>query len=705
MKHTKIVMIMLLYLLLLAQPSFSIIAKIDDPANIGEMKVKIIQHGKIIVSGGKLEWAKINLTIPQDNSNQQVITDEKYVEDELKNNILTITKNDPLNIIDYSAESIVTINERTTLNIPETYMIPDDVKIYLKPTPNIQSNNTEIIKLAKDLTKDSKTDFERIAKLAEWVNANVEYKISQGTEAKDAVWTLKNKVGTCDEFSSLFIALARAAGYPARYISGYAYGKDGWEKHAFADVYLGRWIPVDPTWNEVGNLDATHIQFTTKADNIIKNEIQVYGTKIGDMTWTEDETDITILEVKEKEKVNDYELKRSSDTLEMGEEAIVMLRFMPEEYKVIELHLEPCLSAVPIVETEKKEKIAILEPGKEKIVYWKIKVSDSLKRNAEYTCPMTLNSRLLAIKAIDLTINTLTSAKPDDIKLDANLDKTEFMLREKGTIHINIEKIQGSKDITIGIISGSSFVEKTLTLSPEETSQMTYTFTSEELGEQDIIIYSSTGKVQILKYRVIETGDLYIDSIDMPEYAKSNQEIPITVTIKNNRLSPETIRLTTVLDGKEEIISEKIEYEKQIKTSISSSDVGDKTVSFNLAGPGIDQKATRNIRIYDKPEIEITTRYDYDKNIATLDIETKKDIAKEIVIEVNGISKKIDSPGKKTHLEFSLPVGTYDATIKYIDLGGERFVKSTTIEIKEMGILEKIMAFIKEIIGTVAGLF
>ncbi|MFH1126835.1 MAG: transglutaminase domain-containing protein [archaeon] len=603
----------LIITLLLSETAFAVSQDIKDPANIGELKVKINQYGKIIVPSGKLEWVKINLTFPQDNSNQEVITDEKYSEDELGNNILTIKKEKPGNIITYDAESIVTIKERRTLYIPETYKVPDDIKTYLEPTENIQSDNPEIANLATELTKDSKTDFKRIASLATWVHDNVEYTLSLGTEAKDALWTLENKVGTCDEFASLFIALARAAGYPARYISGHAYGKDGWEKHAFAEVYIGRWIPVDPTWNEVGNLDATHIQFTTKKDNIVKNEIQVYGTKISDMDWAEDETNIQILEVKEKEKENDYELIKSSDKLQAGEEAAVILRFTPMEYKVIKLDLEPCISTIDIVEIEDKEKSVILEPDKEKIVYWKIKVSDNLKKNMEYTCPLTLNSRLLSTRATNMTINTLVNQKPDEVTLYTELDKTDLILGEQQTIKIEIVKTQGSNPVTIGIIHGNEHIEKTVTLSPRETAGITHTFTPEETGEQEILVYASTGTIKTTRYKVGKNGDIYMDKIEIPEYAKTNEEIPISILIKNNRNTPETIKFTTTSESNTDMISTRIEKETYINTTATYSTTGDKKLSFHLSGDNVDTRTTRNIRIYEKPEIEIKTTYDYKK--------------------------------------------------------------------------------------------
>jgi len=57
-------------------------------------------------------------------------------------------------------------------------------------------------------------------------------------------------------------ALARAAGVPAREVSGLMYMGDdvrAFGAHAWNEVVLdGRWVPVDPTWNET-ELDAAHV--------------------------------------------------------------------------------------------------------------------------------------------------------------------------------------------------------------------------------------------------------------------------------------------------------------------------------------------------------------------------------------------------------------------------------------------------------------
>jgi transglutaminase-like putative cysteine protease len=79
---------------------------------------------------------------------------------------------------------------------------------------------------------------------------------------------LRTKVGDCNEHTALYVAMARAAGIPARIAVGLTYvrGVTGaFYYHAWPEVYLdegnglGLWLPVDPTFNEFP-ANATHVR-------------------------------------------------------------------------------------------------------------------------------------------------------------------------------------------------------------------------------------------------------------------------------------------------------------------------------------------------------------------------------------------------------------------------------------------------------------
>lgn len=67
-----------------------------------------------------------------------------------------------------------------------------------------------------------------------------------------AIEILKDRRGDCSEHALLFVALCRAVGIPARRCSGYVCVGDDWGSHAWAEVWTGAWMGVDPTTNDVG---------------------------------------------------------------------------------------------------------------------------------------------------------------------------------------------------------------------------------------------------------------------------------------------------------------------------------------------------------------------------------------------------------------------------------------------------------------------
>ena len=80
-----------------------------------------------------------------------------------------------------------------------------------------------------------------------------------------AIQVLESRSGDCNEHTQLFIALARAAGIPARAAAGLAHVGSKFYYHAWPEVYIdegadrGLWLPVDPTLNEFP-ADATHLR-------------------------------------------------------------------------------------------------------------------------------------------------------------------------------------------------------------------------------------------------------------------------------------------------------------------------------------------------------------------------------------------------------------------------------------------------------------
>jgi len=67
-----------------------------------------------------------------------------------------------------------------------------------------------------------------------------------------ALEILRDRKGDCNEHALLFVALCRAVGIPARQCSGFVCIGDLWGAHAWAEIWVGAWIGVDPTTDDVG---------------------------------------------------------------------------------------------------------------------------------------------------------------------------------------------------------------------------------------------------------------------------------------------------------------------------------------------------------------------------------------------------------------------------------------------------------------------
>lgn len=123
-------------------------------------------------------------------------------------------------------------------------------------------------KKAIELTENAENDFEKLVRLTEWVHNHISYEgTGYGETVMPSDWVFKKRVGTCDEYSHLLISMLRSVRIPARICAGYVYSGTNWGLHSWVEALVdGRWIPSDPTFNEVGLLDGTHVKFAHGID-------------------------------------------------------------------------------------------------------------------------------------------------------------------------------------------------------------------------------------------------------------------------------------------------------------------------------------------------------------------------------------------------------------------------------------------------------
>lgn len=143
----------------------------------------------------------------------------------------------------------------------------------------------EIREIARAQTLGLSSAFEKARALYAYVYSHMRYdKTGHGWGRGDSVYACRVGKGNCTDFHSLFIALARASGIPARFRMGLALpaqtkGRlEGY--HCWADFYIPKkgWIPVDisEAWKHpdkadyyFGNVDANRILMSSGREIIL----------------------------------------------------------------------------------------------------------------------------------------------------------------------------------------------------------------------------------------------------------------------------------------------------------------------------------------------------------------------------------------------------------------------------------------------------
>ncbi len=141
-----------------------------------------------------------------------------------------------------------------------------DAQRFLTPERLIESDAPEIVAEADLAVRGATHARDKAERLTRYVNALLDKKPT--VSLPSALEVLRTKVGDCNEHTALYVAMARAAGIPARVAVGLVYvrGAQGaFYYHAWPEVYvdegngLGLWLPVDPTLNQFP-ADGTHLR-------------------------------------------------------------------------------------------------------------------------------------------------------------------------------------------------------------------------------------------------------------------------------------------------------------------------------------------------------------------------------------------------------------------------------------------------------------
>jgi hypothetical protein len=178
--------------------------ELSDPRNTGSMRIKL--------SG--LDWAGMDI----DGGRQRVVDSTEHV--------VIVTREQLSGIASGASTS--------------------NLKQYLASTPLIQVNDPKIRAVSRDIVKGKNGDWDKAVAIADWVYQNLAKQMT--VSLPSAVEVLQSRRGDCNEHATLFAALARAAGVPAKLCLGVVYLDGRFYYHAWNSVWCGQWIEIDPTF-------------------------------------------------------------------------------------------------------------------------------------------------------------------------------------------------------------------------------------------------------------------------------------------------------------------------------------------------------------------------------------------------------------------------------------------------------------------------
>ncbi len=445
---------------------------------------------------------------------------------------------------------------------------------FLERTKNMDYTNPRIEALAKELAEGEDDLFLLVSKVGKWVKNNIKYSLNTITAeaVKPASWVLDQKIGVCDEITTLFIAILRAQGIPAKFVSGVSYTNNPdfpnkWGPHGWAEVYFPGmgWIPFDVTFGEFGWIDIGHIKLKESVDTqeattrlewkgsnikakIEDLEIKAHAIKIG----------------KQSTPTVSWKLEPAYTTVGFGSYnvLIVDVENNADYYTGIELSL----ANVKELEIEEAKKDLVLKPKEKKRVFWKFKIKENLKEDYEYDVPLKIYdfrevSETIKIKTTDYDIkfseqdadNIIEGRKiieNKEIELSCIPEKDKIGIDAKTKINCIIENhFSAQKQADLCLNDDC----KKLVLPLKSKIEKSFEYLPEKIGANEIKItlqgeyYRRETTLTVIK---LDEASLEVVNIEIPQNLKYGEVFNLEFLIKKKSMSnPQKVNVEVTGSG------------------------------------------------------------------------------------------------------------------------------------------------------------
>ncbi len=560
-------------------------------------------------------YVRVNLTLfPKQDAYQQVrITGSRPIARESDGNLLFEWQSPKPGLVPFDASADV-LSRREFIPVTEKVRFPvgeldESLRSFTEPSENVDSDNQQIVTLASSLAAGEDDLFEVVYKLAEWSNQNIEYNLSTLTAdvSKPASWVLENRQGVCDEFTNLFIALNRALGIPARFVSGIAYTDselfpEHWGFHGWAEVYFPGygWIPFDVTYGEFGYVDAGHIRLMDSIDvEKTTTSYQWSGRNIGL------ETSPLKQKVTLKDAYGNIEpdvsitSKALKDTVGFGSYNI-------EEIEVTNLRNHYVIAELVHSNTESLQRSGsnkrdvLLKPGQKRREYFIFRVNESLNEDFVYTFPLSVRANLASSEsnfsasseARTFSIEEVNSLKIEEteekaysrnINLECSAAKSEIYLYESTGIRCSVTNTGNVALNNLYFCHDENCQLFSLGITRSKEFNLTARFTAPGINRAKVLVDSDTvSKAVAVEVNVLDEPSIVFSNITYPEKVPYNQAYEVSfVAAKSSSSTPLEAEIY-IRPTKATFSFPKIENRQRITAELSALDLheGENTLTI-----------------------------------------------------------------------------------------------------------------------------
>jgi transglutaminase-like putative cysteine protease len=587
-------------------------------------------------SSYEVEYLKADLYMfPMNDSRQSVISVQTSPSAELIDDKIRYTWNNPeQGKLNYGLVSTVKTQNKyqevdKKINFPINENNVSNFQEYLNPTELIDADNLMIIRQASELAEGEDDLFLLENKLANYVKNNIQYNLTTVTAevTQKASWVLSNKEGVCDELTTLFIAMNRALGVPARFVSGVAYTNsplftNPWGPHAWAEVYFPGegWVPYDLTYGEFGYLDATHISMMKTAD--AQQSSTKFEWRARNIEVNTNKLDMQTNVIRATGTI-ESKVSLSTDVLDnqVGFGSYNVVHTNVKNLKNYYVPVTLYLSKTEGIETLTENPVhLVLKPNEEKDAYWVIKITSKLDKNYIYTFP------IVAYTTFNETAKTQIKSEYRNTVYDYEEMKNYYDAKQE-----EIQKVY-SKNMDISCKANVSYVYvgetnnvdceiknagntqlddlkvclekecKIINLSIGQKQILNFELLISDINNKPTIIAENkdASKTSILEIEILDKPSIKITDITYPSQVNYDKDYIITFIIEQeskSKLNNLTLQLITdrpIRQWEKDIF----EGQKIIKLDMHGKDLNQGTNKFQIKAKYYDEKG----RYYEKTE-------------------------------------------------------------------------------------------------------